>query len=232
MSVSELREARAAGSENEVLSAPKGGQPFGDDGFTFRDFLDIINPLQHIPLVSTIYRRLTGDTIDSGAKMVGDCLFGGPLGYLGYVVGTAISDTTGKEPGEHFLALFVDDAKPSPADVQLAEANARFTTAAGKVGPDEMMTDAEPFDSDERAEFGLLFANARLESDRLAAERSVEPPRPSAASGAVASEGGWFTDVMLSALERYQTAAQLTAAGGGMPRPAGAGVGGQIDVSY
>ena len=26
-------------------------QAFGADGFTFLDFLDVINPLQHIPLV-------------------------------------------------------------------------------------------------------------------------------------------------------------------------------------
>ena len=29
----------------------------------FADVLDIINPLQHIPVVSTLYRSLTGDTI-------------------------------------------------------------------------------------------------------------------------------------------------------------------------
>ena len=31
--------------------------------FSFWDFLDIINPLQHIPIVSNIYRSLTGDEI-------------------------------------------------------------------------------------------------------------------------------------------------------------------------
>ncbi|MGQ3031076.1 MAG: hypothetical protein ACT60Q_22290, partial [Ferrovibrionaceae bacterium] len=34
---------------------------FGDEGFSFKTVLDTINPLQHIPIVSTIYRELTGD---------------------------------------------------------------------------------------------------------------------------------------------------------------------------
>ena len=39
---------------------------FGNDGFTFSDLMDIINPLQHIPVVSSIYRSLSGDEIDPG----------------------------------------------------------------------------------------------------------------------------------------------------------------------
>ncbi|MGB6086494.1 MAG: hypothetical protein WBF74_07845, partial [Parvibaculum sp.] len=31
--------------------------------FGFSDFLDVINPLQHIPIVSSIYRELTGDEL-------------------------------------------------------------------------------------------------------------------------------------------------------------------------
>ena len=34
---------------------------WGDDGFSFGDILDLINPLQHIPIVGTIYRAVTGD---------------------------------------------------------------------------------------------------------------------------------------------------------------------------
>src|ERR1700722_4577543 len=32
--------------------------------FTFADFLDAINPLQHIPVVSSVYRQATGETIN------------------------------------------------------------------------------------------------------------------------------------------------------------------------
>ena len=44
---------------------------FGDDGFTFGDFLDIVNPLQHIPIVGTIYRAITGDTMEAGSEIAG-----------------------------------------------------------------------------------------------------------------------------------------------------------------
>ena len=37
-------------------------QFFGADGFTFDDFVDIINPLHHVPLIGSLYRWATGDT--------------------------------------------------------------------------------------------------------------------------------------------------------------------------
>ncbi|MEQ8427368.1 MAG: hypothetical protein RLT87_12835 [Gammaproteobacteria bacterium] len=46
----------------------------------FADLLDIINPLQHIPLVGSIYRHITGDEIKPVMKIAGGALFGGPLG--------------------------------------------------------------------------------------------------------------------------------------------------------
>lgn len=42
-----------------------------DAGEFFSTLLDIINPLQHIPLVSKLYREWTGDEINSTARMVG-----------------------------------------------------------------------------------------------------------------------------------------------------------------
>ncbi len=33
---------------------------FGSDGLKFDDFLDLINPLQHLPIISTFYRAVTG----------------------------------------------------------------------------------------------------------------------------------------------------------------------------
>jgi hypothetical protein len=53
---------------------------FGEDGFTFGDILDIVNPLQHIPVVSSIYRKITGDIIAPSMQIAGDALFGGPIG--------------------------------------------------------------------------------------------------------------------------------------------------------
>lgn len=55
-------------------------RPFGEDGLTFGDLLDVINPLQHIPFLGGLYRKLTGDTIDPAMRVAGGALFGGPIG--------------------------------------------------------------------------------------------------------------------------------------------------------
>ena len=66
-----------------------GIKPFGDDGFTFADLIDIVNPLQHIPILSTIYRKISGDTIDPAARVAGGVLFGGAIGAVFAVAGAA-----------------------------------------------------------------------------------------------------------------------------------------------
>lgn len=95
---------------------------FGKDGFTFWDFLDIINPLQHIPVVSTIYRSITGDEIDHGAKIAGGALFGGPLGAASSVVDVMVTHNTGKDLGEHAMAILQNENQaPNPENVPQTE---------------------------------------------------------------------------------------------------------------
>lgn len=53
---------------------------WGGNGFGADDFIDLINPLQHIPLVGQVYRMITGDTISAEASILGGTLFGGPMG--------------------------------------------------------------------------------------------------------------------------------------------------------
>ena len=79
---------------------------FGKDGFTFFDFLDIINPLQHIPVISTIYRSITGDQIDPGSRIAGATLFGGPLGGALASMDVAIKHKTGLDIVEHSVTFF------------------------------------------------------------------------------------------------------------------------------
>lgn len=92
----------------------------GDDSPSFWDVLDVINPLQHIPVVNKIYQELTGDKIGVGARVVGGALFGGPLGLIASAIDCAIEEETGKDAGGHLLALFDDDAGVPPT--ALAEA--------------------------------------------------------------------------------------------------------------
>ncbi|MDD3371964.1 MAG: hypothetical protein PHE27_09095, partial [Alphaproteobacteria bacterium] len=46
----------------------------------FDDFLDMINPLEHIPVLSSLYRAVTGETINPVARIAGDALYSAALG--------------------------------------------------------------------------------------------------------------------------------------------------------
>lgn len=82
----------------------KGNSGFwGADGFTFGDLIDVINPLQHIPVVSTVYRALTGDQIAAGPRMMGGALLGGVAGFALSAVSAAVESQTGKDIGGHAL---------------------------------------------------------------------------------------------------------------------------------
>ncbi len=90
------------GSEpSETLDSSVG--LFGKDGFGFDDFLDIINPLQHIPVVSTLYREFTGDQIEFGARIIGGGIFGGGIGLATSIVNAAIETETGQDIGGHIM---------------------------------------------------------------------------------------------------------------------------------
>jgi hypothetical protein len=67
---------------------------------SFWDFLDIINPLQHIPIVSTVYREITGDTIQPSMRVMGDILYGGVIGGMASIANAVIEQSTGKDVGE------------------------------------------------------------------------------------------------------------------------------------
>ncbi len=71
---------------------------------SFGDFLDIINPLQHIPIVNTIYREITGDTIKPSSKVIGGILFGGPLGGIASIANAVVEQAQGKDIGGQVMA--------------------------------------------------------------------------------------------------------------------------------
>jgi hypothetical protein len=79
---------------------------FGPEGMTFKDALDIINPLQQIPIVSSIYRELTGDTIKPGARIIGGAIYGlGVGGIIAAAAANSVEETTGHDPGGTVIAM-------------------------------------------------------------------------------------------------------------------------------
>ena len=100
--------ARPEGAIEEVIVKGKKAE---EEDLTFWGFLDVINPLQHIPVVNTIYREMTGDEIKAPAKMIGSAIIGGPVGLAVAMVDSAIEDTTGKDLGGHTMAMFRGDSE-------------------------------------------------------------------------------------------------------------------------
>ncbi len=124
--------AKTATSQLESAgNPPKNAAFWGEDGFTFGDFVDLINPLQHLPIVSSIYRAVTGDEISPGARIVGDTLFGGIPGLIGGIVNVAIEEFTGKDLGEHAIALFDSGGPEVAPPVMVADNSDDIETAEG-----------------------------------------------------------------------------------------------------
>lgn len=102
-----------------------------DDGFGFDDFLDIINPLQHVPVIGSLYRAITGDKIEAPAQLAGGALFGGLYGFLGALGNVAYEGITGESLEKTVMSLFEDGAKPSPEMAQRAYQTAQTLAYEG-----------------------------------------------------------------------------------------------------
>lgn len=121
----------AANPLDDITTASVAAPAAEDDAeLTFNDVLDMVNPLQHLPIVSTIYREVTGDEIGPVAKVVGGGLFGGIIGAAVSLADIAIESVSGDDVGGHIMtALFGDDAAIDPAaDGNLAIASNEAAT--------------------------------------------------------------------------------------------------------
>ncbi|MEC8776443.1 MAG: hypothetical protein VXX79_16545, partial [Pseudomonadota bacterium] len=92
--------------DSEFLDPEEGKRTFADGGPGLADLIDVINPLQHIPVVSSIYRAITGDEISPAARLAGGALFGGPIGLAGAYVSGVVEDATDTSIGEIVIAAF------------------------------------------------------------------------------------------------------------------------------
>ncbi len=113
-------------------------------GDFFRHLLDVINPLQHIPVISTIYRAITGDEISPAAKLAGGTLFGGPIGAAAALASIAVESTTGRDVGEHMMAAIIgDDDVPDDPPQQAALAG----VAPAETAPQPQVQQQRPLDT-------------------------------------------------------------------------------------
>ena len=90
-----------------VLDGPsKSTDGWDKDGFSFGDILDVVNPLQHIPVVSTLYRNITGDEIAQAPRVLGGALFGGPVGLVAALANSIFEAETGSDIGQTASEMF------------------------------------------------------------------------------------------------------------------------------
>jgi hypothetical protein len=94
-----------------TVPAPRPATPSSGHRTGFHEFLSELNPLQYIPVIGTIYRAVTGDTIPEEARIAGGLvlsgLTAGPIGIATNIALTAAEHVTGVDPeaiGQHVLA--------------------------------------------------------------------------------------------------------------------------------
>jgi hypothetical protein len=113
---------------------------------SFSDFLDIINPLQHLPVISSIYRAITGDEIGAGARAVGGMIYGGPVGMIAAGVTAMFEEASGGNVVTHIASLVRDvtggdgeapaaTAAENPDDVRSAAQKAAAVEPAAGPAP-------------------------------------------------------------------------------------------------
>jgi hypothetical protein len=139
-SASATSTGKSSGKSNDGLKLWDGGS------FDFHDILDVINPLQHLPVVSSIYRSEVKDEIGAVPRLLGSMLYGG--GVVGALIGAAsaivnivVEHETGKDLGQHiYTAIFGDgDGTRRTTHVAASRLGKLSDEAAGVARPTELM---------------------------------------------------------------------------------------------
>ncbi|MHA7772914.1 hypothetical protein [Roseibium sp. M-1] len=105
-------------ARNAAVAEDKGSS------FSFGDFIDVINPLQHIPGVAELYRAVTNDRISDEARKTGNALYGfalgGPVGLGAMLAYNAVGDRFKgpAEPSAGNSATLAEVHTPEPVTEQ------------------------------------------------------------------------------------------------------------------
>jgi hypothetical protein len=210
-------EARTAGRmpvhDQNKPPSKAGGEEGGFLSF-LKTVIDIINPLQHIPVVSTLYRQITGDEISPAARIAGDTLFGGPLGTMVALADVTSEKISGKDIGGNVMAMLSPDKKSEPAPTMLAQMHVKDIiwnneSPSSSLPPRQQMNGSEPALSPLYTEPVLVTKKApvetaastllQLQEAPAVAGRKPAPPGPPAKDIALAE----ISTRMMHALDKY-----------------------------
>lgn len=82
--------------------------------FRFGDLIDMVNPLHHLPVIGTIYRSLTGDTLEGPARIVGGMIYGGPIGMASAIGNAILEEHTGRDLNDTLVAAVFGEEEAGP----------------------------------------------------------------------------------------------------------------------
>lgn len=94
-------------NKKEALGVSAGDSPSNaikPPSLSFGEFLDIVNPLHHIPVVGNVYRRITGDNLSPVAQIIGGGLYGGAIGGMTSIISAAMQEHSGQMANDFALA--------------------------------------------------------------------------------------------------------------------------------
>ena len=171
----------APGAPPAFSEAPAGADTalWGEDGFTFSDLIDLLNPLQHVPILSSLYRAVTGDDIAPAARMLGGGLYGGPLGLVSAMLNTAVDETTGSDVGGHLIALLDGDSSATTALARAINNDSPMKLAA--VWPDADPAQPPTIDGSPAAAAVAVAANQPAPAPQPIPAEANGPTTPTAA---------------------------------------------------
>lgn len=109
----------ASAAFEELRAARREGRTPESNRLSFGDLVDTLNPLQHIPVVSEIYRSITGDGISPHARVAGGGLYGGPVGLMASIASLAITGTE-EGVGDRIFASLTGSEQSEAGPVAIA----------------------------------------------------------------------------------------------------------------
>lgn len=125
-----VADAKAAETKAADIANVKGA-PEEEDFF---DHLwDVVNPLQHLPVIGTIYRAATGDRLDPVEKIAGGTLYGGLWGAVSAVAGLAFESLTGKSVEDTVMAWLDGDDEAAPTRIAAANITPKLSLPSGEL---------------------------------------------------------------------------------------------------
>ncbi len=166
-------------------TAPAREGATNDDGFSFDDLLDIVNPLQHLPVVSTVYREITGDEIRPESRVLGGGLFGGVLGAAASLVDVAVESFSGDSMGGHVMtALFGDDEAEPSADERSIQTAARDAATTPLPVPAALPPVPAALPAATKPAARSATPQTQPQAQSITSDPASEPPLPSLSSSA------------------------------------------------